>query len=151
MYQPKHVRAEEIVPPEVFEALKTTPWKIWSLFDDRILKGLDVLWEHLTTLAGQKIKMTINTWFWGGNLTRCGYRPPPVREGESMWGQHPRGGAVDIHVNLFTPVQVRHEILTNQEKFSPYFRCVEKDTPTWTHLAMENYGMSSKGIYLVNP
>ena len=151
MYQCKHFSPQELVPPEVFEELKYSQWRIWSLFDDRALMGLDILWEHLSELAGKEVKITVNTWLWGGALTRCGYRPPPPRDGESKYGQHPRGGAFDLHVDLFTPEQVRQEILTHKEKFSPYFRCLEKDTDTWTHVAMSNYGEDPKEIYLINP
>jgi len=152
MYQCKHFRSEELVPPEVFEELKNDLWRLWMQFDDFFLMGLDLVREHFG------VPITINDYAFGGHTrqrvhevwTRCGLRTYPLLSGESKWGMHQKGKGGDLHLKGVTAEQARQEILKNKEKFCRLIRRMEKDVP-WLHVDRGNYGDDPKMIYLIGP
>ena len=71
MYKPKHFELYELLPPDLYQALKEQEGKGWRLFDDRLLRTLDKLKEVFP-----KGGITINNYFWGGNRRWSGLRTP---------------------------------------------------------------------------
>lgn len=138
-YQPKHFRAEELVPPEIMTELKT---EALLVMDYRILKTIDTLREYFNK------PIIINTWHVGyGDRFYSGYRPFNLAIG-ARYSQHKFGRAVDcLIVGVKDYNYVRREILSNQNHFS-YVTCIE-DKVNWLHIDCR--ATNVQGITLINP
>lgn len=91
------------------------------------------LWQFVRDRYGKPV--SINTWKSGGNLEQRGFRPPKSRTGASL-SDHRFGRAGDGSSEAFTPAELRADIRKNSALYySKGLRCVEKDTPTWSHLS----------------
>ena len=114
----------ELVDKETYQRLGE---KSWWMLNEKAVKGL----FELRKAIGKPI--TVNNWFWGGNLENRGYRSIYSTTG-GKFSQHRVGNAFDINVKDMTPLQVYDFILENYTKFG--ITTVEhKDyTPTWTHI-----------------
>ena len=130
-YKPKHFKAHEYVPPEVF---KKRGDKAFELIDVRILITMDKLREML----GRPI--TINNYNWGGDRSQSGLRTlrfyGSVDKLESSFSQHKYGRAVDFLVKGMNAVDVRKFIVDNKEHF-PYITFMETDI-SWVHIDCRN-------------
>ena len=136
-YVPKHFQPYELVPRETYELLRSKPWKIWWLFDPRIL------------LVGDRIrkrygKMVANTWYWGGEHQYRGWRPWDCPFG-AEFSQHKFGRALDLVPVEYAAEEIRIDIIKDGEDFG-YVTCVEADT-WWLHVDCRNY----KGLLIVFP
>jgi hypothetical protein len=139
MYKPNHFIIEELVDKKTFES--NPEWKLWLLFDDRLLKTIDFLREEFG------VSITINNWKWKGEAGRqwSGYRPPGSPY-YSQFSQHSLGRAVDMLFSGIPAPEVRHRIkkLIKQGKlnrinhsftFEENMKGVEI---SWCHLDLRN-------------
>lgn len=88
MYRPKHFEPYELVTPEIYEHLLTSS-KIYSLFDEKALRTLDLLREW----AG--VGLTVNNWYWNGSRQYSGLRPVNCPVG-AKFSTHKIGKAFDV-------------------------------------------------------
>lgn len=129
----------ELVDKETYQRLGE---KSWWMLNEKAVKGL----FELRKAIGKPI--TVNNWFWGGNLENRGYRSIYSNTG-GKFSQHRVGNAFDINVKGMTPLQVYDFILENYTKFG--ITTVEhKDyTPTWSHIDFRP--TNQKELLIVKP
>lgn len=142
MYKCKYFKIHELVDQKTYE--NTPEWKLWLLFDDRLLKTIDFIREAL----GQPI--TINNWKWGGDRQWSGYRPPNTPY-YSQFSQHSLGRAVDMVFSNISAQEVRDKLkdLINNGKLdhialsftfeeSKSYRDTKRDALKWCHLDLRS-------------
>lgn len=96
--------------------------------------------------------LEINDWHRGGHHQQRGYRLPDSPTGGKE-SAHKRGMAIDVEFDNETPAQVYADILNNKAKWTALGVTTMEDvndTPTWLHLAIENWGKPGE-IVIVNP
>jgi len=129
MYIPKHFKAHELVPKEIYEK-----WGIRSFMfmDDRLLKLCDALREEFGPA-------TINNYMWKGDRVASGLRTPDSPH-YSPTSQHSYGRAVDILFRNISAEDVRECI-----KNDPKAWCVNginsitlEDGVSWCHIDIRN-------------
>ena len=84
-YKPKYFSLKELVAPELIK--KIPEWKLWLIFDDRLLKCADLIREKYG-------KCTINV----SGLTDCGLRDFTTDTGVSI-SAHKFGRGLDLHIS----------------------------------------------------
>jgi len=138
-YIPKHFQSYEVVPREVHKAFEAVNqiYKIWWLFDPRILKAADRIRERYG-------RMTCNDWFWGGKNHYRGWRPPGCNVG-AKYSQHRFGRALDLIPSEVTAEDIRRDIKAGED-FGNSVTCVEDDV-SWLHIDCRNY----QGLLIVRP
>lgn len=138
-YKPAHFKLQELVPPDVYQALGE---RAWELLDLRALVTLDHLREALGPI-------TVNNWHAGGNYKESGLRSPATSTG-AKYSQHKFGRAFDCKFNGVTPHEARDYVLRNADRF-PYLTTIENPdaTPTWFHFDVRNH--QRNGVWIVNP
>ena len=138
-YIPKHFQPFEVVPREVHKAFETSNqiYKIWWLFDPRILKAADRIRDRYG-------RMTCNDWFWGGNNHYRGWRPPGCNVG-AKYSQHRFGRALDLVPTEVTAEDIRRDIKAGED-FGNAVTCIE-DRVSWLHIDCRNY----EGLLIVHP
>lgn len=134
MYQPKHFKVQELVPPSIYEKRKE---KAIELIDERVLITLDQLREFFGLC-------TINNWNFGGNFSQSGLRTPEAKE-YSPTSQHSFGRAMDCKFRDHKAEDIRQHILNNRLLF-PYITFME-DGVSWLHFDVRN----CQRIVLWNP
>ena len=131
IYKCKYFKIEELVPKSLFKQYEKETWKLWALFDDRILREADRLRE-------QYGRCYINNWLWGGKLNNCGYREQNSGVG-SNFSQHCFGRALDLHFVDWDIEEIRHSVITdcisNPKKYP--IRGVELNV-SWLHIDVRN-------------
>lgn len=129
----------ELVDKETYQRLGE---KSWWMLNEKAVKGL----FELRKAIGKPI--TVNNWYWGGNLENRGYRSIYSTTG-GKFSQHRVGNAFDINVKGMTPIQVYDFILENYTKFG--ITTIEhKDyTPTWSHIDFRP--TNQKELLIVKP
>ena len=128
MYNAKYFTIEELVTHKHY--VEFSKRALWRVFDDRILKALDMLRKDLGPIV-------VNNWMAGGGLENCGLRFPSFYSSPSV-SQHIFGRAMDLHVKEHKPKEVRKFILDNQTKYRPVISRLEGDTDTWVHIDICN-------------
>lgn len=92
----------------------------------------------------------INNWHTGGKYNYSGVRPTGL-DFSTLYSAHIFGCAADIKIEQMSPNDIRSDILKNQDEFiKEGLTVVEKDTPTWTHVSVENTRFK-KVIWIPNP
>jgi len=145
IYQCKHFKIWELVPPNMLTDIVEDMDKLWLLFDMNALKSIDALRERY----GPAI---INTHHIGGNLQYRGWRPFNCKEG-SKFSQHKRGAAFDLTFLNISAKKVRQDI-----KQMPYnsihyhglqhIRRIENNV-SWLHI--DTGHSDQEGIKFFNP
>lgn len=128
MYNTKYFLLEELVSQEHLK--KFTVKQLWRMFDDRILKAIDLLRKDIGPIV-------INNWKWGGELDDCGLRFESFYSSPSV-SQHLYGRAMDLHPKDMSPKDTRNFIIKNQEEYRPYISRIENNTDTWVHIDICN-------------
>ena len=143
-YRPKYFKLHELVPPELYEKYKNNHEYLWRLLDAKALEALDIVKDFYNGAS-----VTVNNYFWGGKYKESGLRNPFAKTGATL-SAHKFGGAFDIKVKGVEASQVQSDIKNNRlpARFYECVNCVERDTPTWTHIAHLNYVCD--GIVWVN-
>jgi len=124
-YTPKHFKAHELVPPDVY---KDRGEKALELIDVRILITADTLRNYWGA-------MTINDWYWGGKRVASGLRTPDSPH-YKPYSQHTFGRALD---GIFAKVNaeiVRQDILKYPDKY-PFITFLETNI-SWLHCDARN-------------
>jgi len=129
----------ELVDKETYSALGER--SIWML-NPTALTGLLELRHALNK------SITVNNWFWGGNLENRGYRSIYSNVG-GKFSQHRVGNAFDINVEGMTPDQVYDFILDNYREFGITTIEHKAFTRTWTHIDFRYTGLDT--IKIVKP
>lgn len=125
----KHFGLYELVSQELFEQYRDTQWRLWNIFDDRLLRGFDLLREDYGSI-------TINDWYWGGEFNESGLRIPGM-ETYSWTSLHAWAKAFDGKPQD-TPVEkIRTDILSNKKDYHKWFTGVETNI-SWLHLDTRN-------------
>ena len=125
MYQPKHFKVQELVPPSIYEKRKE---KAIELIDERVLITLDQLREIFGPC-------TVNDWSFGGSFSQSGLRTPEAKE-YSPTSQHSFDRAMDCKFSEYEAEEVRAEILDNRILF-PYITFIENEV-SWLHFDVRN-------------
>lgn len=139
MYRPANFVVQELVPPDVYQALGD---RAWELLDYRAVFTLQQLRDHLGPI-------TVNNWHTGGSYKESGLRSPFTNTG-AKFSQHKFGRAFDCKFRNYTPRQVADYVLARPSEF-PYLTTIENPdaTPTWFHFDTRNHGR--QGVWIVNP
>ena len=125
MYTPRFFKAQELVPPEIYNLRKD---RSFELIDERVLMTLD----NLRLTFGV---CTVNDWLWNGQFSQRGLRTPDSEEYSST-SQHSFGRAIDCHFQNYEAQEVRDFIIKNREKFL-YIAFLEDDV-SWLHFDVRN-------------
>ena len=106
-----------------------------QLIDDRIIILAQFVRDHFNAAV------TINDYWKGGHYFESGLRRWDTTTGAEL-SQHKFGRAIDIKVEGIPPMNVRDEIRRNWGVFQAAgLTCIEKNTPTWTHLDCRYTGL----------
>lgn len=137
-YLPKHFKVEELVPPDIAKSLEA--WRIWLLFDARILWTLDAIRD----LYGRPI--TVNNWTTGGNLTLRGWRPADANlvPGVTV-DQHKYGRAVDFNIDGVDPKKFCDDVLKITSQYEYNFITGLELGKTWNHIDCRNFDKRNNG------
>lgn len=142
MYVSKNFILQEFVPKSTF-----IRWGEKSL---RFLNPqLFVIAQALRDTYGP---ITLNDWHRGGRFQLRGYRPPDTVTGGKE-SAHKRGMAIDVDFDDEIPQQVYATILKDKAFWTELGVTTMEDvndTPTWLHIAIENWGKPGE-IVIVNP
>lgn len=140
MYRCKYFDIRELVPEELYKEFhaKGLADRLWTAFDDRVLKALDGLRERFGPL-------TVNTWASGGAFRESGLRSFTTDTGAAL-SQHKFGRAIDFRSRRVTPKEI-YEDLVKSGGLNTGFRTSPGDNPwklitrveyypgiTWTHI-----------------
>lgn len=149
-YCPRHFKAYELVPPEVYDApfidgKKFGERALQFVLDVRTLITADTIREFFA------VPVIINDWYWQKRkgvprrkwLTQRGYRPPKSCIG-ARYSQHRFGRAIDCTLVGITATAARDIIVNHPSEF-PYITRVE-DNVSWLHVDCAN--VFHRGIYL---
>lgn len=140
-YKTKHFRLEELVSRALFTSYSSRPHLLWGLLDDRMLITIDRMRERF----GQCL---INTWLWGGNFQYSCFREPAYTVG-AILSQHRYGRGVDQKFTKVTAPEVQADILKNpNDPAYEFVTCVERNTPTWTHIDCRTHHSSDKILWV---
>ena len=141
-YIPKHFEPYELIPKETYRILdrRNELYKVWWLFDPRILMTADRIWEHYSSVSN---KLVCNTWWWGGKSHYRGWRPPGCSTGAEH-SQHRFGRALDLIPTKVSVEEIRQEIKAGESFGS--ITCIEDDI-SWLHIDCRNY----QGLLIVHP
>jgi len=125
MYKCRYFSIKELVDKKTFES--HPEWKLWWMFDDRLLKLIDAV-------RGELGPVSINTWDWGGNFTESGLRIAGMKHYNPA-SQHSFGRAADLKFRDHTANEVRTYLNYNYAKFAHIAQSItcEKDV-SWVHL-----------------
>lgn len=111
-YRCKHFSIKELVTPQMY-----SDWgdKCWSLFDDRLLRMIDMLREELGPCV-------INDWSWGGNFQHSGIRDEHFYGSAEKYlasrSQHKYGRAVDLKFNKMPAQEVRKYLIEHKDQYA---------------------------------
>jgi hypothetical protein len=138
-FRPRWFDLDELVPPEIFEALGV---RAWELLDPRALETLDAIRDTFGAT-------TVNDWRDGGQFKESGLRSFESTTGARL-SQHRFGRADDVKCKNATPAEVHAYILANPAKF-PHITTLEalEATPTWVHF--DTRLNATPGIRIVRP
>lgn len=138
-YRPTNFILQELVPPDIYQAMGE---RGWELLDNRALFTLQAL-------RGSLGPITVNNWHAGGSFKESGLRSMTTATG-AKFSQHRFGRAFDCKFKDVTPREVRDYVLKHPEAF-PYLTTVENTdaTPTWFHFDTRNH--QREGVWIVNP
>lgn len=146
-----YFKIEEIVSPTCFEQYKQRgDYFFLSRFDPRLLYVMIFIREGL----GRSI--TVNDWFWDGNLTQRGLRDnltPLVKNKSHVYlSGHVLGAAFDFDVEGMKAYQVRNWLQQVAEELPYKIRLENKykgKVISWVHLDVIDEPKNSK-VYLFN-
>ena len=128
MYKPRFFKAQELVPPSIYEKMGESSL---VLIDDRALQTLDQLRRTLGPC-------TVNDWCFGGKFKQSGLRTPESKH-FSPTSQHTFGRAMDCKFRDHSAEEVRQFIIkdiTNRDSF-PFITFIENDVD-WLHFDVRN-------------
>ena len=137
MYQSKNFTLFELVDKATFDAEGEAAW---DHFDKNALSALDDLSDFFSTLKGEHVPITCNTWHSGGQFQFRGYRPPTYQPGITPGSAHRVGKAFDVDVHGYTAEQARQTILANKDS-SLLLRIMRLEADVnWLHLDVMDTG-----------
>ena len=125
MYKPRFFKAQELVPPSIYEKMGE---RSLVLIDDRALQTLDQLRRSLGPC-------TVNDWCFGGKFKQSGLRTPESKH-YSPTSKHSFGRAMDCKFRDHTAEEVRQFVIKNRDLF-PFITFIESDV-SWFHFAVHN-------------
>ena len=139
-YISQHFKPYELLPKATYIELELNNklHYTWLLFDNRVLKTLDILREVFGITH-------MNDWFWNGNNQYKGWRPSNCIG--AKYSQHKFGRAADPTFKNVEAEFVRNYVFKNRDKF-PYITAIEMNIP-WFHFATQNN--NSKEIIKIYP
>jgi len=137
-YKPKHFQPYELVPKPTFDRFKNSLYRIWWLFDSRMLFTADALRDRYG-------KMVANDWFWGGSNQYRGWRPWDCDVGAEL-SQHKFGRALDLIPVETTAEEIRRDIEKGNDLLFKYITCIEGKV-FWLHFDCRDHD----GLLIVNP
>jgi len=139
-YIPKFFQPYELVPKETYERFENSLYRIWWMFDSRVLFTADVIRQRYG-------KMVANTWFWGGIHQFRGWRPGDCGVG-AEFSQHKNGRALDLIPIETTAKKIREDIKKGDDLLLKYITCIEEgEFINWLHFDCRNH----KGLLIVTP
>jgi len=120
---------DEFIPKEIYERFANhSKWFI----DPRLVSLAQFVRDYFDK------SVTINNWIFGGSRNYSGFRPPNTTIG-AVYSQHRFGRAIDPIIKGISPDEVRATIRKDKDLFfQAGLRCVEENTPSWTHLDIRN-------------
>lgn len=125
MYIPKFFQIEELVPPDVFEEMGDSAFR---LLDERALLTLDQIRDAFGVCI-------VNDWASGGKYSESGLRTPDC-ETYSPTSQHTFGRAMDCKFRDCDAETVRESVIQNKFQF-PWITFIE-DEVGWFHFDVRN-------------
>jgi len=144
VYKPNHYGIYELVPPEIYSVYGES--SLWWV-DARQAWTADAIWERFNSasklerwpVSGEKRRIWINNWRWGGPRKYSGFRPPDCSEGSPL-SQHRCSRATDMIIEGITAEEVREDIRTHLSVSAYQFiTAVELDVD-WLHTDCRNTG-----------
>lgn len=136
-YQPKYFKAYELVPADIFNSLEE--WRIWLLFDPRILWTIDRIRE----LYGKP--MTVNNWKSGGPFSLRGWRPSSVDLVKGVLvDQHKYGRAIDFDIAGVPASSFVSDVLSRPAA-NEFQYITGLEIASWNHIDCRNYDRALSG------
>lgn len=143
MYIPQYFTHYEWIDKKTNIYLQGDPYKIWRLFDDRVLRTADIL----RNLYGPII---MNDYHHGGTNQFRGFRPFDCEIG-AKWSDHKFGRAGDLVFKFTTAEQVRQDVLDNPgDQSFKHITAIEMGVD-WFHFATRNWTKETKGVLKIEP
>lgn len=130
MYICRHFNIEELVPKELFDQYKYNQYRLWLIFDERILYIIDKLRDDYGP-------MTCNDWLWGGNRNMSGFRPFSNNDIGASLSQHKFGRAFDLIPKNIHPSKIREDIVNNKKEYMKDIKAIEMNI-SWLHIDVRN-------------
>lgn len=127
-YIPKYFQLHELVPEKIYRQYENEQYKLWWVFDPRLLKAHDLMRQRYG-------RMVANTWYWGGKHQYRGWRPPECIYGSRL-SQHRFGRALDTVPLDVTVEEIRTDIIGGENFL--YITEIELDV-AWLHAGCRNY------------
>jgi hypothetical protein len=142
---------EEFFPKEYFEEFKKNPnYYIW------MMNSLDQRIPPLAQFVRNRYDrgVTINDWVYkkNGNYNYSGVRPLDCKDGAKL-SRHKLGLCIDVKISGMEAPEVQEDIIKNYDVFKEVgLTTLEINTPTWTHLSVENTDWRQKDeLWLITP
>jgi len=134
----RHFKAHELVHPKIYEMYGEGSI---NFLHPKLRTTIDDIRDYFNT------KMTINNYYWGGNLKNRGLRPYLIDK-YAKYSQHKLGMAVDFDIAGMTADEVRQVIL--DDKDCEAFRHINRMElgVSWVHIDLKE---TASRIYTFNP
>ena len=136
MYRPQYFKIQELVCPDVHRAFGE---RAWTFFDEKLLKTLDHIREHLGPLL-------VNNWFGGGGFDERGFRcikcdmvRTAMLENKIYVSAHMTGQGVDFDCQGMEASEVRAWITENQNTMPHNIRL--ENGVSWVHIDTRDMGI----------
>ena len=130
MYKPIYFELYELLSEPDYQRYGHRDAVCWGLFDEGLLKTID-------SLRLKYGPMTINDWYWGGDLNWRGFRSSHSSVGADL-SQHKFGRGADCHFRRVSVEEVREDIKENcYPDVFRYITCIE-DNVSWLHFDVRN-------------
>ena len=121
------------------------PREIWKSFNIKAIRFLSPGLMHVA----QKLRdyfdrpIEINNWYFRSSYSKNvnqwrGFRTPNCNVGSKL-SRHKLGLCLDLNIKGILPKELQEDIRINYKPYKAMgITAIEADTPTWTHISMEN-------------
>jgi len=142
-------RYEEFFSEDYFKKWKDTFYWLINVIDPK----LPHLAQFIRNRYGKAV--TINNWQWRSKndypYDYSGFREEQCTEGSKV-SRHRLGKCIDIKVSNMAAQEIQHDVKKNFDDFYKFgLTALEEDTPTWTHLSVENTSWRREGGLWIVP
>lgn len=154
IHNARNFRYQEFFTEEYFEKYKNQPSYLINSIDPR----LPLVAQFIRSRFDSPTK--ISNWHYAkpgdyiynySGLRPQGWTPKDWPEGKPYYSRHLLGLCIDLKVANMSAKELQSDIRDNFSLYSKYgVSAIEDDTPTWTHISVENTSwMNIKGLWII--